>query len=87
MAKLDLTPEDLLAVARACRIAVAQAEKDLAAQQDSSLRTVFEGVAKKYRDLAEMFDSVHRAEAARRGLANSCKTPDAPRQLVRFVLS
>jgi predicted DNA-binding transcriptional regulator YafY len=64
MAKLDLTPNELLSLAHACRIAASASDKDAAAQESVSVKAIFASSAKSYRDMADMLMAVAKAATA-----------------------
>jgi hypothetical protein len=57
---LDLTCEELATAAQACRAQAVQEEKRAAGMENPSVRRTVEGIAKRYRLLAEKLEAARK---------------------------
>ena len=65
MNPLELTDDELLDAAEAARIACAQADKEAEKHINPTIRSMFDGSARRWRELARKFEAA-RARAVRR---------------------
>jgi hypothetical protein len=56
MTPLDFTDDELQDAAQAARIACEQAEKDAERHTNPAIRSMFDGTARRWRELAEKFE-------------------------------